>query len=141
MLGNTSIIGYAGRDSELRYTAQGKPFCQFSVGMTEYYKSGDERREKLTWYSCKLWGTRAENLSAFIKKGTHIFVEGRVGSEAYPNKETGEARSVITINVTRVQLLDKRAAGGSERVIDSDETEEPDEEATFVYDASYDVQI
>lgn len=140
MLGNTSIIGYAGRDSELRYTAQGKPFCQFSVGMTEYYKSGDERREKLTWYSCKLWGTRAENLSAFIKKGTHIFVEGRDGSEAYPNKETGEARSVITINVTRVQLLDKRAAGSSEAV--TGETEElDDEQASATTEDWFDIPI
>ncbi len=48
MLGHTSIIGYAGRDAELRYTPQGKPYCRFSVGMMEYYKSDGERREKLT---------------------------------------------------------------------------------------------
>ncbi|HXG83100.1 MAG TPA: single-stranded DNA-binding protein [Pyrinomonadaceae bacterium] len=83
---------------------------------------------------------KAKNFRDFTKKGTHLFVEGRVGCETFKDRETGEARSVITINVTRVQLLDKRAAG-SEPVIDSDETEEPDEEATFVYDASYDVQI
>ncbi len=141
MLGHTSIIGYAGRDSELRYTAQGKAYCQFSVGMTEYYNTASgERREKLTWYSCKLWGTRAEYLSAFIKKGTHIFVEGRVGSEAYPNKKTGEAKSVITINVTRVQLLDKRAAGSSEPV--TGETEEADDEqASATTDDWFDIPI
>jgi single-strand DNA-binding protein len=149
MLGKTAVIGYAGRDSELhytgdselRYTPQGKPYCRFSVGMTEYYNSASgERREKLTWYSCKLWGTRAEKLSGYIKKGTHLFVEGRVGCEAFKDRETGEARSVITINVTRVQLLDKRAAGSSEAV--TGETEEADDEqASATTDDWFDIPI
>ncbi len=136
MLGHTSIIGYAGRDAELRYTTQGKPYCQFSVGMTEYYKADGERREKLTWYGCKLWGARAENISKYIKKGTHLFVEGRCGAEAYLDKETGDAKSVITISASRVQLLDKRGAG-SESVIESEtgDADAADAEAEGTIDA------
>src|SRR5215470_8276009 len=99
------LVGNLGRDAELRYTPGGTAVSKFSVATTETWndKSG-QRQERTEWHNIDLWGKQAETLSEYLTKGKQVYVEGRLQSDEYTDKE-GIKRKSIRVRCDRVVLL------------------------------------
>jgi single-strand DNA-binding protein len=82
------VIGYVGRDPEMRYTPSGKPVTSFSVGATRSWTSSDgERREETEWFNVVAWGNLAEICKQYLAKGRHVYVEGRLQTRSWDDQE------------------------------------------------------
>ena len=94
------IIGYLGRDPELRYTPQGDAVCKFSVATTE--KKGE--REITTWFRVTAWGRLAETASEYLGKGRLAYIEGRLRLEEYVDRE-GQTRTSLEVVASAIYSL------------------------------------
>jgi single-strand DNA-binding protein len=99
------LVGNLGRDAELRYTPAGAAVSKFSIATTEVWndKSG-QRQERTEWHNIDLWGKQAESLSAYLLKGKQVYVEGRLQTDEYTDKE-GIKRKTTRVRCDRVVLL------------------------------------
>jgi single-strand DNA-binding protein len=99
------LVGNLGRDAELRYTPGGAAVSKFSVATTEVWndKSG-QRQERTEWHNIDLWGKQAESLSEYLVKGKQVYVEGRLQTDEYTDKE-GIKRRTTRVRCDRVVLL------------------------------------
>jgi len=99
------LVGNLGRDAELRYTPGGAAVSKFSVATTEVWndKSG-QRQERTEWHNIDLWGKQAESLSGYLVKGKQVYVEGRLQTDEYTDKD-GNKRKTTRVRCDRVVLL------------------------------------
>src|SRR5215467_4561917 len=99
------LVGNLGRDAELRYTPGGAAVAKFSVATTEVWndKAG-QRQERTEWHNIDLWGKQAESLSEYLVKGKQVYVEGRLQTDEYTDKE-GQKRKSTKVRCDRVVLL------------------------------------
>jgi single-strand DNA-binding protein len=105
------LVGNLGRDAELRYTPGGAAVATLNMATTEIWndKAG-QRQEKTEWHRVVLWGKTAESLSEYLTKGKQIYVEGRLQTRQWDDKE-GVKRYTTEIRGDRVVLLS--GGGGS----------------------------
>src|SRR5262245_37320845 len=106
------LVGNLGRDAELRYTPGGAAVAKFSIATTEMWndKSG-QRQERTEWHNIDLWGKQAETLSEYLVKGKQVYVEGRLQTDEYTDKE-GQKRKSTKVRCDRVVLLGGAGSGG-----------------------------
>src|SRR3970040_2536491 len=95
------LVGNLGRDAELRYTPGGAPVATLNMATTEVWndKSG-QRQEKTEWHSIDLWGRQAESLNEYLTKGKQIYVEGRLQTRKWTDKD-GKDRYTTDIKAER----------------------------------------
>ena len=111
------LVGNLGRDAELRYTPGGSPVATLNLATTEIWndKAG-QRQEKTEWHRIVLWGKTAESLNEYLTKGKQIYVEGRLQTRQWDDKD-GNKRYTTEIRGDRIVLLGgggaRGAAGGS----------------------------
>ncbi|MBI2835328.1 MAG: single-stranded DNA-binding protein [Acidobacteria bacterium] len=107
------LVGNLGRDAELRYTPGGAPVATLNLATTEIWndKSG-QKQEKTEWHRVVLWGKTAESLSEYLVKGKQVYVEGRLQTRQWDDKD-GIKRYTTEIRGDRVVLL-----GGGGRSVD-----------------------
>jgi single-strand DNA-binding protein len=108
------IVGYLGRDPELRYTPQGTAVCDFSVATTERRKDkGGEPQDFTTWFKVTMWARQAEVASQYLTKGKQVYVEGRLSQREWQDKE-GTTRMSLEVHGTDLQFIGTRGdeAGG-----------------------------
>jgi single-strand DNA-binding protein len=105
------LVGNLGRDAELRYTPSGAAIAKFSLATTEKWtdKAGSPQ-ERTEWHNVDLWGKQAETLSEYLTKGKQVYVEGRLQSDEYTDKE-GVKRKSIRVRCDRVVLLSSGGRG------------------------------
>ncbi len=105
------IVGYLGRDPELRYTTSGTPVCDFSVATTERRKdkSGD-MQEVTTWFRVSLFGRQAEIASQYLTKGRQVYVEGQLSQREWTDKE-GATRTSLEVRGSDIQFLSPMSEG------------------------------
>lgn len=103
------IMGYIGKDAELKVAGDKKQVINFSVAYTAKYKdrSGNES-QTTTWVNCQWWTEKTAVLQ-YLKKGTHVYIEGQPGHRAWKNAQ-GEALSSLTCRVTKLLLIGGRNA-------------------------------
>src|SRR5512140_3346723 len=109
------LVGNLGRDAELRYTPGGAAVATLNMATTEVWndKSG-QRQEKTEWHRVVLWGKSAESLSEYLTKGKQIYVEGRLQTRKWQDKD-GNDKYTTEIRADRSTLLGGgggRAGGG-----------------------------
>ncbi len=109
------LVGNLGRDAELRYTPGGAPVATINMATTEVWndKAG-QKQEKTEWHRVILWGKTAESLSEYLTKGKQIYVEGRLQTRKWNDKE-GKERYTTEIRGDRVVLLGGGGGGGGGR--------------------------
>ena len=105
------LIGNAGRDAELRYTASGRAVASFSMAVNRNYQVSGEWREETEWFNISSWGQQAENVANSIRRGSRVFVEGRLSTREYTT-QAGLSRTSLDVNAFRVINLTGRDEGG-----------------------------
>ena len=99
------LVGNLGRDAEVRYTPGGAAVARFSIATTEVWndKSG-QRQERTEWHNIDLWGKQAETLTEYLVKGKQVYIEGRLQTDEYTDKE-GMKRKSTKVRCDKVVLL------------------------------------
>jgi single-strand DNA-binding protein len=107
------LVGRLGRDPETRYTSGGQAVANFSLATDESYKDRNGERQKRTeWHKIVVWGKQAEIAQQYLKKGSLIFIEGRIQSREWQDKE-GQKRTSFEIVASNFRMLGGRGEGGS----------------------------
>lgn len=112
-LNKVMIIGNLGADPELRYTSNNQPVTTLSVATNEVWggKDGGEKQERTEWHKVVVFGRTAENCANFLKKGRSVYVEGRIQTRDWEDKE-GQKRYTTEIVANTVQFLSGDGGGG-----------------------------
>ena len=107
------VIGNLGRDPEVRYTPSGAAVCNLRIATTRNWKNRDsgERQEETEWHSVVLYDRQAEVAGEYLKKGRPVYIEGRLKTRKWQDKE-GQDRYTTEIVAETMQLLGGRDSGG-----------------------------
>ena len=112
-LNRVILAGRLTRDPELRYLPSGTPLCKMGLAVSRFYKTQDgERREETLFVNVTAWRGTAEYCGERLKKGRPIVVEGRLKSDEWEDKNTGQKRTSIEVHADRIQQLDWDDSGG-----------------------------
>ena len=107
------LVGRLGRDPETRYTGGGQAVANFSLATDESYKDRNGERQKRTeWHKIVVWGKQAEIAQQYLKKGSLVFIEGRIQSREWQDKE-GQKRTSFEIVANNFRMLGGRAEGAA----------------------------
>ena len=108
------VVGRLGNDPEVRYAASGSAVAIISVATSEQWKdkNSGEQQERTEWHRIKLFGRQAELAGEYLKKGSQVYIEGRIETSKYQDKETGRDRWSTKIVAREMQFLDSRGGGG-----------------------------
>src|SRR4029077_10921136 len=105
------LIGNLGRDAEMRFTAGGTPVATVSLATTERYTDREgQKKEDTQWHRIVIWGKTAESIHEYLTKGKQIYVEGRIQTREWTDKE-GKQVKTTEIRADRIVLL---GGGGGE---------------------------
>jgi single-strand DNA-binding protein len=108
------VVGYLGRDPELRYTPQGDAVCNFSMATTEKKKDkAGEFQDITTWFRVTLWRRQAETASKYLAKGSQVYIEGRLRIEEWTDRD-GNNRFTLEVQGTDMQFLGSGAGRGDD---------------------------
>jgi single-strand DNA-binding protein len=128
MLNKVILIGYAGADSEMKFTPGGIPVANFSLAVNETYKNGDgEKKTNTLWIRCVAWRRWAEIAGEFVTKGKFMFVEGRLQLRSYEDRE-GRKHDVTEVVVTLLRLLGPAKNGNGTKTAESTKAAAPMDE-------------
>ena len=108
------LVGTLGKDPELKYTPQGTPVAKFSMATNENYKDkqSGEWKERTEWHNIVLWQRQAEVAAEYLKKGGKCYIEGRLTTRSWDDKETGQKRYMTEIVAQDLVLLGSKGDGG-----------------------------
>ncbi len=119
-LNKVFILGRLGADPELRYTPGGQAVANLNVATNSWSGKGEQREERTEWHRVVVWGKQAESCDRYLKKGREVFVEGRLQTSSWEDKD-GNKRYRTEINAMVVQFIggmdsgDAPRGGGGER--------------------------
>ena len=106
-LNRVQLIGRLGKDPESRFTPTGKKVTQFSLAVSSRWKGKDgETKEYTEWFNVEAWERLGEVCQEYLKKGSLIYLEGRLKTDKYEDK--GESRFYTKVVATGVEFLDKK---------------------------------
>ena len=131
----TMLIGNLGNDPEMRYSASGSPYLRFNVASNYRVRTPEgEWQDKTEWVRVTLTGTRAESLSQYLKKGSRVYVVGRLEARPWTDQQ-GQVRAGLEVMANEVQFMssrsdDERAGGGQGDRVPQDRSAPPDARAT-----------
>jgi len=118
------LIGNVTRDIERKHTAKGTAVASASLALNRSFKTEQgEKHEETTFVDVEFWGRSAEVVSEYVKKGSPLYVEGRLKQETWEDKETGSKRQRIKVVAENIQLLGSR--GGQKKSESGESAEEP----------------
>lgn len=104
-LNKVLLMGNLTRDPECRYVAKGKAVAELSLATSRKWKTeAGEEKEEVCFVNCVVWGKQAEFCGKYMKKGSPVFIEGRLKFESWESKE-GDKRSTIKVDCERIQFL------------------------------------
>jgi single-strand DNA-binding protein len=119
------LIGNLGKDPEIRYTPSGQAVASFPIATTEKWRDKDgQTQERTDWHNLVLWGRQAELAKEYLKKGRSVYVEGRIQTRSYDDKE-GVKKWVTEIVVQRMQSLGGKPDGSGGRDSSAPPPDEP----------------
>ncbi len=117
-LNRVQLIGNLGRDPESKFTPTGKKVCHFSIAVSNRWKDkSGELKETTEWVNIEAWGRLGEVCQEYLKKGSLIFIEGRLKTDKY--ESNGETKYYTKVVAQSLQFLDRK--GKEEPVMAVDE--------------------
>ena len=112
------LVGNLGKDPEVRYMPSGDAITNITMATTDSWKDKNgEKQEKTEWHRVAFFGKLAEIAGEYLKKGSQVYVEGRLQTRKWQDKE-GQDRYTTEIVADRMQMLGSRSGGGNYEVQD-----------------------
>lgn len=109
------LIGNLGKDPEIKYTPSGTPVAKFSLATNERYKDkSGEWQDRTEWHNIVAWQRLAEIVGEYVKKGSKLYIEGRLQTSSWEDKQSGEKKYRTEIVVSDLVLLSGRGEGGGD---------------------------
>lgn len=115
-LNRCTFIGNLGKDPEIRYTGSGKPVANFSLAINESWKDAEgQQQEKVEWVNVVAWEKLAEIIQQYVKKGSKVYIEGKMQTRSYDDKNhPGEKKYITEIVANQLIMLDSKPQTQSE---------------------------
>lgn len=108
------LIGRLGKDPETRYTNSGAAVCNFSIATDETFKDRSGEKQKRTeWHKIVVWNKLAEICQQYLKKGHLVYLEGKIQTNEWTDKKTGEKKFDKQIHLLVMRMLEGRKDGGA----------------------------
>ena len=120
-LNRVQLIGRLGKDPEGKFTPTGKKVTHFSLAISQRWKTGGEMKEYTEWVNVEAWGRLGEVCQEYLKKGSLIYLEGRLKTEKYEDK--GETKYYTKVVALLLQFLDKKPAEEPMLAIDEEHSD------------------
>ena len=119
---STQLIGFLGKDPEVKTLESGKEVATFSIATTINFKNREsgEKESKTYWFNVVAWGKLAQLVGNYLKKGSHVAIEGMLTNRSY--EKDGETRYITEIILNEVEFLDKK--NGSQEAPETQAAEE-----------------
>ncbi|WP_154103518.1 single-stranded DNA-binding protein [Eikenella corrodens] len=115
MLNKVILIGRLGRDPECRYLPNGDAVCNFSIATSESWKDqSGQKKERTEWHNITMYRKLAEIAAQYLKKGSQVYIEGRIQSRKYTGKD-GIERTAYDIIASEMKMLGGKAEGWEEQ--------------------------
>ena len=106
-LNRVQLIGRLGKDPESKFTPTGKKVSHFSLAVSQRWKTGGESKEYTEWVNIEAWGRLGEVCQEYLKKGSLVYLEGRLKTDKYEAKE-GDTKYFTKVVALTLQFLDKK---------------------------------
>lgn len=107
------LVGNLGKDPEVKYTPSGTAVATFSVATSENFKDKEGQwQERTEWHNVKAWARTAEVIGQYVKKGNKIYIEGRLTTESWDDKNSGEKKYKTMVVANEIVLLGGRGESG-----------------------------
>lgn len=108
------LVGNLGRDPEVRYSPDGAAICNVSIATTSTWKdkNSGERKEETEWHRVVFYNRLAEIAGEYLKRGRSVYVEGRLKTRKWQDKDTGADKYTTEIVADQMQMLGGREGGG-----------------------------
>jgi len=112
-INKTTLVGHIGKDPETRYTAAGAAITTISVATSEQWKDKEtgEQKEHTEWHRVQFFGRLAEIAGEYLRKGSQVYIEGKLRTDKYTDKE-GVERYATNIIAHEMQMLGGKPEGG-----------------------------
>src|SRR5438552_7921214 len=110
-LNKVLLIGNLGKDPEMKYTPQGKPMTTFSVAVSRRRQTPDgEWKDETEWFRIIAWEKLAEQCNEYLRKGSKVYIEGRLQSREWQGQD-GQNRQIVEVIANEMMMLDSRQTG------------------------------
>lgn len=114
-LNRVQLIGNLGKDPEIKYTPQGTPVAKITLATNERFKDkAGEWQDRTEWHNIVAWQRLAEIVGEYVKKGSKIYIEGRLQTSSWEDKQSGEKKYRTEIVANDLVLLGGRGGGDGE---------------------------
>ena len=125
-LNKVMIIGYLGKDPEMRYTPSGRPVTTFNVATHRSWNTSDgERRTETEWFNVVAWGGLAEICNQYLAKGQQVYIDGRLQSRSWNDNDGNHHTSVEIVANEMIMLGNRQSSDDQTEDVQLDEDEFP----------------
>ena len=113
MVNRVILVGNLGRDPEVRFTSGGQAVASLRIATSRSWtdKASGQRKEETEWHEVEVWGKQAEQCGEYLSKGRQVYVEGRLKTDKWQDKQSGQDRYKVKVVAESVRFL----GGGGER--------------------------
>ena len=114
MVNKVILVGNLGKDPEVRYTSGGQGVANLRIATSRSWtdKQSGQRKEETEWHDVEVWGKQAEQCGEYLAKGRQVYIEGRLKTDKWQDKQSGQERSKVKVVADTVRFLGGRGAGG-----------------------------
>lgn len=111
-LNKVLLIGNLTADPEMTFTPSGVAVTKFSLAVNETWKDGNgEKQERVEFFNCEAWNKAAEVINQYVTKGQPLYVEGKLQTDSWDDKTTGEKKYRVKVRVSEFQFLASKPQG------------------------------
>lgn len=117
MVNKVLLIGNLGKDPEVRYTSGGQAVANLRIATSRSWtdKQSGQRKEETEWHDVEVWGKQAEQCGEYLSKGRQVYVEGRLKTDTWDDKQTGQKRSRVKVVADTVRFIGGGGGAGGGR--------------------------
>jgi single-strand DNA-binding protein len=114
MVNRVILVGNLGKDPEVRFTSGGQAVATLRIATSRSWtdKQSGQRKEETEWHDVEVWGKQAEQCGEYLAKGRQVYVEGRLKTDKWQDKQSGQDRYKVKVVAETVRFLGGGGAGG-----------------------------
>jgi single-strand DNA-binding protein len=117
MVNRVILVGNLGKDPEVRYTSGGQAVANLRIATSRSWtdKQSGQKKEETEWHDVEVWGKQAEQCGEYLAKGRQVYVEGRLKTDKWQDKASGQERYKVKVVAETVRFLGGGAGAGGGR--------------------------